>query len=50
MSENHFEFWEGFNMAITIALNAIDHCEPGETFEDLRDAIVEEVDLYKRDG
>lgn len=45
-------FWEGFDTCLEMVLNNIDNQDSNElpTIYSLRDDIVEEAELYKKDG
>ncbi len=44
------EFWEGFDAAIEMVLNTIDNSHIHTLPIMLRDEILDEVELYKKDG
>lgn len=47
----HQQWWRGFDNAVIIILNYLDNYEAEISFRnDLKDGILEEVDLYKKDG
>lgn len=50
MTNEHEIWWEGFDTAINLVLQTMDHCDNNELPITIRDFILEEVDLYKKDG
>lgn len=44
------DFWEGFNAAIDMVLAYLDNCVPDALAIDMRDEILDEVEIYKKDG
>lgn len=50
MSKKDESFWDGFDAAIEMVLNTIDNSDLHTLPITLRDEILDEMELYKKDG